>query len=500
MKTQIITLESHDDLVSVRDRMSWAKSPRILLVWPRFERITLRPLDLRILQQHAVYLGADLGLVTRSGNIWREAKGFGIPVFRSTAKAQRDVWRSRSPARAGRRRGPAHTRGDLAALRDQIRKDGTGWTATPVARIGFFLIGVLAALALAAVFVPRATILLTPVTRTQELSLPAEASTKGVSSVVAMSLPAQEMKVTVSGTQSIKITSRASVPQDKARGVAHFQNLTLAPLVIPAGTVVYSVSPTGVRYATLNETRLEGQPKAFVEVPIQALDGGQAGNVPADTIDGIEGSLSLSASVANPEPITGGSDRMATVASQADRDRLRSQMLGVLNTNAEGKLQDSVARGDLLLQDTVKMADAPNTTYDPAAGQPGDLLSLTLSAEYTAQYVKAEDLKHLAEASLNSSMPVGFRPVPDTLKIDVAESPQLTQDGKSRFTLDLRRGMVRDVDLSHANAIVRGLSPAVAADRLKAAFQLSRRPEVSLNPPWWPWLPLIPFRITIGVP
>ena len=53
MKTQIITLESHDDLVSVRDRMSWAKSPRILLVWPRFEKITLRPLDLRILQHHA---------------------------------------------------------------------------------------------------------------------------------------------------------------------------------------------------------------------------------------------------------------------------------------------------------------------------------------------------------------------------------------------------------------------------------------------------------------
>jgi hypothetical protein len=276
--------------------------------------------------------------------------------------------------------------------------------------------------------------------------------------------------------------------------------LTLAPLVIPAGTVVYSVSPTGVRYATLNETRLEGQPKAFVEVPIQALAGGEAGNAPADTIDGIEGSLSLSASVTNPEPVTGGSDRMATVASQADRDRLRSQLLGVLNTDAEGKLRASVAQGDLLLQDTVKMGNTPSTTYDPAPGQPGEMLSLTMSAEYDAQYVKAEDLKHLAEASLNSSMPAGFRPVPDTLKMDVAEAPQLDQDGKSRFTLDLRRGMVRDVDLSHANALVRGLSPAVAADRLQAAFPLASRPEIRLNPEWWPWLPLIPFRITMGVP
>ena len=500
MKTQIITLESHDDLVSVRDRMSWAKSPRILLVWPRFERITLRPLDLRILQQHAAYLGADLGLVTRSGSVWREARGFGIPVFRSTAKAQRDVWGPPSLGRAGRRRGPLRTRGDLVAIKDQLPQARTGWTASPVMRIGFFLLGVLAALALAAVFVPRATIVLSPVTRTQELSLPAQAGVDGSSTVIAMSLPAQQIKVTVSGTQVIKVTSRSSVPQDKSKGIAHFQNLTLTPLVIPAGTVVYSISPTGVRYATLNETRLEGKPNAFVEVPIQALDGGKAGNVPADAINGIEGALSLSASVTNPAPVAGGSDRMATVPSEADRDRLRSQLLDILQVNAQAKLEDSIAAGDLLLQDTVKMGDVPSTIYDPDPGMPGDLLSLTMSADFDALYVKADDIRRLAEASLNSSLPAGFRPVPDTLKIDVAQAPRLDENGKSPLILEIHQGMVRQVDLSHANALSRGLSPAAAADRLQAALPLAHRPEVRLDPEWWPWLPLIPFRIAISVP
>ena len=92
MKTQIITLESHDDLISVRDRMSWAKSPRILLVWPKFERVTLRPMDLRVLQNHARTLGAELGLVTRIPNVKRDALGFGIPVFVTTAEAQRQAW------------------------------------------------------------------------------------------------------------------------------------------------------------------------------------------------------------------------------------------------------------------------------------------------------------------------------------------------------------------------------------------------------------------------
>ncbi|MFN8387812.1 MAG: hypothetical protein U0X92_15525, partial [Anaerolineales bacterium] len=60
MKTKIITLESHDDLISVRDRMSWAKTPRILLVAPKFEKIALRQVDLKVLQRHASSLGAQL--------------------------------------------------------------------------------------------------------------------------------------------------------------------------------------------------------------------------------------------------------------------------------------------------------------------------------------------------------------------------------------------------------------------------------------------------------
>ena len=74
MKTQIITLESHDDLISVRDKLSWAKTPRILLVWPKYEKVTLRVLDLKVLQRHAGSLGSQLGLVTRRANVRRDAE------------------------------------------------------------------------------------------------------------------------------------------------------------------------------------------------------------------------------------------------------------------------------------------------------------------------------------------------------------------------------------------------------------------------------------------
>ena len=88
MKTQIITLQSHDDLISVRDRLGWAKTPRILLVWPKGEPISLRSLDLKVLQRQAEALGAQLGIVTRRRWVRLEAEALGLPVFESSAAAQ----------------------------------------------------------------------------------------------------------------------------------------------------------------------------------------------------------------------------------------------------------------------------------------------------------------------------------------------------------------------------------------------------------------------------
>src|SRR5512138_1549821 len=167
MKTQIIALESHDDFISVRDRMSWAKSPRILLVWPKYEQITLRPADLRILQQHAVTLGAEMGVITRRGDVRRDAERFGIPVFTSAAAAQRQIWgpRRRMVAPVAPRK--PRERAQLEAMKQAAGLRDTGWTSSPAARIGFFAMGVLAVMAVAAVFVPEATITLTPVSQQQ---------------------------------------------------------------------------------------------------------------------------------------------------------------------------------------------------------------------------------------------------------------------------------------------------------------------------------------------
>ena len=172
MKTQIITLESHDDLISVRDKLSWAKTPRILLVWPKYEKVTLRLLDLKVLQRHADSLGSQLGLVTRRLNVRRDAESLGIPVFDSTTLAQKSAWHEFPPRS---QRIPKVPRRDLRAVRDSVREKEAPWRTSLLGRMLVFTVGVIAFVTVAGIFVPRAAVTLYPESQLQSTVIPVAA-------------------------------------------------------------------------------------------------------------------------------------------------------------------------------------------------------------------------------------------------------------------------------------------------------------------------------------
>jgi hypothetical protein len=143
------------------------------------------------------------------------------------------------------------------------------------------------------------------------------------------------------------------------------------------------------------------------------------------------------------------------------------------------------------------MGKVSEEVYDPPSGQPGNLLKLTMSVPFNAEYLSAEDLNQLAETTLNASEPEGYLPVPSTLAYELVDTPVLDGSGGSRFNLQVERTSVHQIDLNQANALARGLPLKIAARTLKAKLPLSNTPVIDLNPSWWPWLPLIPFRISV---
>ncbi len=332
MKTKIITLESHDDLISVRDKFSWAKTPRILIVWPKYEKISLRLLDLKVLHRHADALGAQLGLVTRRANVRRDAESLGIPVFRSTAAAQRDLWPDSAPRS---RRVPKKPRRDLRQARDLVYEKEAPWRTSLPGRVAVFTAAVIAVLTVASLFVPRAALTLYPEAQTQSVIIPVSAREDVEAVSVTGAIPAHAVTITVNTDQTLAVTSRISVPKSKSQGIARFKNLGQSEVTIRAGTIMMTAAEQPIKFVTLHDTVLEPGLDKFVDVPIEAMQSGESGNVPADSVIVVEGTLGLSIAVSNPNPITGGADSQVIGATDADRDKLRTLVLEDLRHEAE---------------------------------------------------------------------------------------------------------------------------------------------------------------------
>jgi hypothetical protein len=97
---------------------------------------------------------------------------------------------------------------------------------------------------------------------------------------------------------------------------------------------------------------------------------------------------------------------------------------------------------------------------------------------------------------LNASEPEGFIPIPNTMVYKLAGTPEVDGSGATRFNLQVERTSVQQIDLNHANALARGLPAKTAVRVLHAKLPLAAAPVIELTPAWWPWLPLIPFRIS----
>jgi hypothetical protein len=496
MKTQVVHLELHDDVVSVRDKMSWAKTARILLVWPPRRRILERTLDLLLLQRHAAGLGAQLGLVTRSAEIRRAAGELGIPFFKNIAEAQNKPWRKRTSHPKPTRRNP---RPDTFERRAEASPPGPAWQANVATRLTFFTLGVLAVLAVVLLFIPSATVSLYPKLQTQELTLQVSASQSATSVNMAGSLPAHEISIVVEGSQFAQATSQASVPDKPAQGVVRFRNLTTTVVGIPAGTVIRTMTEPAVRFVTMQDGVAEGGVGKTIDIPVRAVDPGLAGNLAADTLVAIQGDLGTELAVANPEPTSGGTERTVAMPAADERARLRAVLLADLRRQALDQFTQNLSPGDLPFPDTIKTSQTLNETYQPEEGQPGETLTLTMQVEISIEYVQASDLNMLAATALDAGLTNEMLPVADTMNIVITHKPASRAGGVTNFEIHASRTLKPNINLSSTTRALQGLSPIEAGQRLESMLPLDSPPQIQLVPSWWPWLPFLQFRITINM-
>jgi hypothetical protein len=501
VKTQIIQLEPHDDVISTRDKMGWGKAGRILLVWPERGQVLSRSLDLVLLQRHSATLGVQLALVTTDPQVHQEAAALGIPVFKKLRQARAAVWRAPRAVRRSQAWRSAQLReGRSFVPPADLRAEhpATAPRSWPlVARIVIFVAAILALLVVAGVLLPGARVTLTPTTRTQEVTIQVRADPNARRVNLTGVIPARPLSASVAGSDQIELSGNIAVPYQPAIGRLVFTNLTDQSVEIPAGAVVRNLSDPVVRFATTQAGTLSPGPGTQITLTATAQVPGASGNLPTGSLKAIEGALGLQLTAHNPAPTHGGVDLQSAAPTQGDYQELSQRLSESLRQSALKDMQSQLPTGDLLFEGTLEQKRTLEETFQPPDIQPANTLHLNQRLEFQALSASGKDLLDLGQGALNANLPEGYLPVPASLEVQPITAPVVGSDGIVHWKVRATQKLQPRLSSSQVTRLVHGLPPGEAARRLTSSLSLASPPQISLWPSWWLRMPFLPFRIQV---
>jgi hypothetical protein len=494
MKVQIIYLDIHDDNISARDKLNWAQTPRVAMVWPKQGKVLSSRLDLALLHHHAKQLGRQIALVTQDPDVQRGARDLGVPCAASLSDLPEDHWPSPGPPVTPLPRGkaelwtqPRHLAPGPSLPASVVPAiDGLHWFA--------FGSAILAVLMLTATLLPSASIVVAPETAPalmeMELQLQPEACPPGIVTCV----PATQVGVRMQGELRLPTSGRVPLPKSRAQGEVVFVNQTDEPLDIPAGTGVRSSSDPALRFETTEALHLEGEVGASAGIGVIAVDPGSRSNLPVAAIDAVEGPLGLRVSVSNPVPTTGGDESFYAGVTSQDILRLREGLREQLVQQARVTIEASLAPADRLADDSLRIGEIFEEVLDQAAGEASETVSGTLDARITALTYNQADLTaaayQFARAQLGDSRQIAS----GSMELAQIGDLQLQANGSAWLSARARFSTFQSMDPEALGRSIRGKPSQHTGEILARDHDLTLR-RLELFPRWFPWIPWLPSRI-----
>ncbi len=496
MKTHIIHLDRTDDAISVRDKMSWTKAGRILLVWQGQSNPLGSRFNMVAIARHARDLGVQLALVTPDLQSRTNARSLGISVFSSVEIASSSAWSSLPPAALQPERNSL--RPDLELIRQLIRPSPLKLFAHPALRTASFGLVALSIFALAIFILPSARVEL--VSQVMQQSLKIEISTGPApdsSLAVGSHLPPILREVIVEGSGSLAATGSSTIPDQFAHGSVLVENHADRAVQIPPGWTVSTAGKNPIRFINTAQASTSIEAGKTTVISVLALVPGSAGNLPSSTITVIEGQTGNDLSVSNPNPMLGGTDAPVPAPSAADLRLLRSRLIEALRQQALTVFQNSLVEGDVLLKPSIKFVELLSEKSEPAEGEPSSQLQLSLRARFQVQLVTAGQLSKLAEPQLDAQITPGYVPTTDPVVLTRLTEPSLMEDGSYHWTIEVQR-KIQAVILPAL--LQRVIQPGSTIRTTQSALKTQagvQEVQVLRSPAWWPWMPFLSMRIQL---
>jgi hypothetical protein len=509
---QIIELEDHDDVNTIRDRLLTAQGPRVLLVLPWDSPALRKPVDMQVVQRFGEANGIAVALVSGEGEVRTAARDAGLPAFRTVNAAQ---WKTRwhkthdeddevkpwTPSKRKRREAEraAVERNQVVA---QTARRHPAWIAL---KIGIFVLALLVVVFAALAIVPNAQITLVPQSTkiTSSINVLADPAAEEVDALTGR-VPATEVTTIVRDSITIPTTGKKSIPDTRAQGRVVFVNQLNSPVHISQGAVVRtSASSQALRYVLTKDVDIPAGIGAQAEGIVDAVEVGAASNVDANLINEIEGVAALAARVSNPDPLTGGGDKEVRAVDPADRAKAQEDIRPKLRDTAMKQLQDKLDPSEFIIPESLS-GSILELTFDHEVTEQADDLTLVMRVQYNAEKVKSEDANSLVFGALNAQTPPGYELLPEGMAFQRGEAFVISDTQNISQTLYqfpmLGTGFAAaNLDVGTAVGKIAGKSVEEATALLQDSLPLKKEPQITIFPTWFPVLPWLSFRIQTEV-
>jgi hypothetical protein len=512
-KSEYLQLDTGDDIASVRDRLSFLRGKRILLIWPEKGCVLTRKLDLVLLQREAMRNAIRLALVTHDPIIIRHANELNISAFETIGGSERAKWkRGRSRVFTTRLQRPRHepAPGELMpyASRVQIEEHESAGERIRRIVVRALVLGLLGGVLLATGFlvVPSATITLTPAQDFVRVEAEITADPNSQQSTVDVEngiMPAFRYVAQVVDSATIETTGTQPVTTTPAVGAVVFINRTVNNVPIPAGTTVSTSAGTPIVFQTTQEAQVPAGAGQQVEVAIEAVSefSGEIGNVDVGLINTVAGDLAASVEVRNLAPTYAGESRTVRVVTQQDMDTLVAILRQQIQDRAFRELAPQIAESQFAILDTLRIAEERSDwlTFNFEVGDVADTITLNMQAIVEVIAVDEGLAEQIAYTRLGAQVPRGRMIRPESLVYDRGSVTSIESSGRVSFTMVASALVVGNINVGQLQERLASRTPEDALRYLLSSADLEENtsPQITLSPDWMTILPILPMRINI---
>lgn len=491
MKTQIVNIDPHDDYGSIRDKLLWTKSTRVILVWPGRGDVFTSRLDIVLLKRLGQQLNFALGLLTFDPRVIAHAIDLSIPVFEdleNIPESSWDIWQADKEI-------PTLERPHQSTARPERKAEVFASSQKPFIRFLILLLPIMVFICALVLLLPSADITLQPVTLRELETISFTLDHGTVTSE--LPLPHELRELEVQGELRIPTSGRISSPDQAAQGQVLFTNLTDETITIPEATSVRSSDIDAIYFRTDRTVQLAAGEGEQVMVRVTAASTGPDSNLPEAAIDTVDGTLGLSLSVTNPEALSGGSLRSRSAVSAADVKEIKDALERQLKLEAFSQLAETLLPQEALLDSTFQIREILEAEYDADVGDVADSLNLNLTLLIAISVIDLQEVQQIAADHLIIDLAPGYVFAPGSPEVDTLRDSIDPVTGEVWVEVDLTVRSFLNVDTQQVKQIALGNVPDEFTTQLRNAYPRDLAPEIRMNPTWWPRLPFFTYQIDV---